>query len=567
MLSPRALAWMPSGVVWWRTEMSTRPIAGRFRELTAARPLLPARVPWWWAVLLMLTSGFTLRLAFPEPGLWWAAPIAIVVWLTALNGRGFWAGSALSLLGGVAFWLSLIHWLTLYLGPLPWAALGVLMAVYMAVAGGAIAWLMRWVPRLWPGELARLLGVPALVASIWVAREWFAMTWPYGGFSWGRIAMSQTEGLFAALLSWLGATGLSWLIVALATLAFQLLATLPTPNARRLGRFRLNPWWWLAFLAVGAAAVPLWPTQTAGDMRVLAVQGGVDASLFTDLPPGSVLAAQANATLKFRGADPDVVVWPENGADVDPLRSGASAAVLNTLSEQFDAPLLVGTITVRDDMYFNSSLLWRSPAGLIDWYDKARPVPFAEYMPDRALWRPFAPDLIDLIGRDYQAGTRSNVLDIDGVRSGVAICFDIAFDEQLASMMQGGAQIIFAQTNNADFGHTDESVQQLAIARMRALESGRVVVNISTVGSSAIIGADGRSIDELPTWTPGGMLQTVPLATGATAATIVGGPLSVLAVGFGVAGLLLALLLRLLGGAAQATRSSPRRERSQSKRS
>ena len=159
------------------------------------------------------------------------------------------------------------------------------------------------------------------------------------------------------------------------------------------------------------------------------------------------------------------------------------------------------------------------------------------------------------------------MLDIDGVRSGVAICFDIAYDEQLAAMMQGGAQIIFAQTNNADFGHTDESVQQLAIARMRALESGRVVVNISTVGSSAIIGADGRSIDELPTWTPGGMLQTVPLATGATAATIVGGPLSVLAVGFGVAGLLLALLLRLLGGAAQATRSSPRRERSQSKRS
>src|SRR3712207_7837921 len=38
---------------------------------------------------------------------------------------------------------------------------------------------------------------------------------------------------------------------------------------------------------------------------------------------------------------------------------------------------------------------------------------------------------------------------------------------------------------------TDESVQQLAMSRLRAVETGRAVVHISTVGVSALISPDG----------------------------------------------------------------------------
>ena len=47
------------------------------------------------------------------------------------------------------------------------------------------------------------------------------------------------------------------------------------------------------------------------------------------------------------------------------------------------------------------------------------------------------------------------------------------------------------QTNNATFGYTAESEQQLAISRMRAIEHGRSVVHVSTVGVSALITPDG----------------------------------------------------------------------------
>lgn len=483
-----------------------------------------ATLHWMWALGLAAIAGFTLRLAFPSPDIWAAAPVAVVIWLTVLRGRGFWMGTLISLIASLAFWLTLIHWLTLYLGPLPWAALATLMALYQAIAGGLIAFVMRWVPRLWPSAVARLVLLPTLVASIWTARESFAATWPYGGFSWGRVAMSQTSGPFAELLSWVGATGVSWIVVALSVLLFESWSLWRAQSALTRTAVLTANQRLLASLAVivGVLAIPAWSTTPDGSLRVLAVQGGADASLFSNAPAGTNLRAQITETLANAGESADVVVWPENASDLNPLAYPRVADALNTLSEQFNAPLVVGAIVPRDGQFFNTSLLWKYPEGLVDWYDKAHPVPFAEYMPDRAFWRPFAPELIDLIALDYQAGTRSNVFNLGNAKTGVAICFDITYDDHIQQMIDGGAQIIFAQTNNADFGRTDESLQQLAIARMRAFETGRPVVNISTVGTSALISGSGEITQQLPTWQPGSMVETMTLASGSTPANLLG---------------------------------------------
>ncbi|WP_218007441.1 hypothetical protein, partial [Priestia megaterium] len=36
---------------------------------------------------------------------------------------------------------------------------------------------------------------------------------PYGGFPWGRIGVSQVNGPFAEVASWVGMSGLSFLVV------------------------------------------------------------------------------------------------------------------------------------------------------------------------------------------------------------------------------------------------------------------------------------------------------------------------------------------------------------------
>ena len=102
-----------------------------------------------------------------------------------------------------------------------------------------------------------------------------------------------------------------------------------------------------------------------------------------------------------------------------------------------------------------------------------------------------------------------------------------------------GAQVIVAQTNNADFGYSEESVQQLAIARLRAIESGRTVVNISTVGVSAIIRPDGTIQSSLPAHQRGAMTQDVTLSSSSTPAMVIGRSVEVLVSALGAIGFLM----------------------------
>ncbi len=71
------------------------------------------------------------------------------------------------------------------------------------------------------------------------------------------------------------------------------------------------------------------------------------------------------------------------------------------------------------------------------------------------------------------------------------ICFEVAYDGLVRSSVAAGAQLVVVQTNNATFGHTAETYQQLAMTRLRAVETGRTVVQVATTGISAVIGPDG----------------------------------------------------------------------------
>jgi apolipoprotein N-acyltransferase len=144
------------------------------------------------------------------------------------------------------------------------------------------------------------------------------------------------------------------------------------------------------------------------------------------------------------------------------------------------------------------------------------------------------------------------VFDIDGVKVGVNICFDIVDDALLQQTAEEGAQVVFAQSNNADFGTTDESVQQLAIARVRAMEFGRSVVVVSTVATSEIIAPDGSTIDSIAPHTPGAMIDDVPLATALTPATSIAQPFGWV---FGLLGIALLLVAAITGH----TKRRPRR--------
>lgn len=463
-------------------------------------------------LLIAAASGFLLSLAYPNANIWILAPIAIFGLFWAMSGLKFWMTVLASTVFGAMFYGFHVSWMTLYLGPIPWAGL-----VFAMTCGFTLAGALHFISnKFLAADKSSAIYIwlwPLVNASIWILRESIMNVFPYGGFPWGRVGLSQSMSPLAELASWLGITGISFFIVWLSAYVYALI------SSRRMN---------LKLLAVPVATIlvavliPTWPVIYGDSIRVLAVQGNANARLDSRDPPGTVLGNHFQTTLSYQNEQIDVVIWPENASDIDPLRSSQAASVLDTVSGWFNAPLLTGTITKRDDLFYNTSIKWESGKKATDFYDKKAPVPFAEYMPNREFYSLLAPDLVALVTRDYQFGQTDANFDISGHNLGITICFDIAHDWQIRDLIATGAEIIVVQSNNADFGKTEQGNQQLAIARLQAIQSGRAVIHISTVGYSAIISPDGTTIDSLTPFEAGAMLADVPTASGLTPAIALG---------------------------------------------
>ena len=170
--------------------------------------------------------------------------------------------------------------------------------------------------------------------------------------------------------------------------------------------------------------------------------------------------------------------------------------------------------------------MYRPGEGLVQRYVKQHPVPFAEYIPHRQFYRLFS-SAVDLLQVEQAAGTEPGIFVVDTasgepIRAGATICFEVAYDELVRTNVQEGANLLLVQTNNATFGYTAESEQQLAISRLRAIEHGRSVVHISTVGVSGLIRPDGTVPETTALFTAAALTDDLPLRSARTLATILG---------------------------------------------
>jgi len=106
---------------------------------------------------------------------------------------------------------------------------------------------------------------------------------------------------------------------------------------------------------------------------------------------------------------------------------------------------------------------------------------------------------------------------------GDVICFEVAYDSLVRSSVLAGAQLLVVQTNNATFGHTAETYQQLAMSQLRAVETGRTVLQVATTGMSAVITPDGTIQQQSgKLYTAADIVASVPLHTRITLATRLG---------------------------------------------
>lgn len=465
----------------------------------------------------MIGFGAVSGLAYPRFEFWPTIFISVagITWL--LRRRSITASLTLGFLGGAAFYVSQIYWISQYLGPAPLIGLATLEAAIFAA--GALAITLTW--RLldsWNSRLAPWL-TPVALANVWLLREWVSTNFPYGGFPWARLGMSQSNSAFANFAYVGGIPLISWVVAFISATLIMVLSSARMRSVRA-SLLKLTP---VAVLTLVAVLIHPSVAPESGSLRIAAVQGNANAGLFANPVPGSILQkhlrASALITKDSTAPKPQLVVWPENSVDVNPAANATAAIELDRLvTEQLGVPLILGTIVERGGEYFNQSQLWMPGRGAVDYYDKKRPVPFAEYVPDRDFWYALAPDLIGLISHGYSFGTRDGIYDVAATKVGVNICFEIAIDEINRDLVAGGAAVLVSQTNNSDFGHSDETYQQAAIAKLRAIETGRVVVNDSTVGVTVAFAPDGSIIKQLKPFEPGVIEFDAPLRTSLTPA-------------------------------------------------
>lgn len=517
------------------------------------RKAVLARLP---QLSVTVSAGLLLWASFPALNWWWAAAVAfgLLTWVltrpatTAIGGLGY------GFLFGLVFYLPLLPWISGLVGALPWLALAAVCAVFPAVFG------LLAVP------VSRLPGWPLWLALLWTAQEWAKSVFPFGGFPWGIVGFSQASGPLLPLAAVGGVPLLSTAVVLLGcsatAIGIQIVRGLRSERPAEAAAAPpavLLPG--ICIAVVLLACVAVWPgVRRSGlgagsepTINVAVVQGNVPRlGLDFNAQRREVLDYHVRETRRLaddiragRAIQPRLVIWPENSSDIDPLVNIDAGQQITEAARAVGAPILVGT--VRDapgwapdnPVAMNSVVVWDPVAGPGDYHDKRIVQPFGEYLP----WRGFFRHLSGYADRAgyFVAGHGNGVVRAAGVPVGVATCWEVIFDRAARDAVLAGAQLLAVPTNNATFNQT-MSEQQLAFAKVRAVEHDRYVVVAGTTGISAVVAPDGRELARTEFFEPAYLDAPVRLKTALTPATRWGPVVQWLLVGAGAASIIAAIL-------------------------
>ncbi len=500
-----------------------------------------------------IVAGVLLCLSFPPFGWWYLGflAFALLAWVLTRETTTVLGGFGYGFLFGAAFYLPLLPWVGAFVGPFPWIGLSLAEAVFPALFGTAAV------------VVRRLPGWPLWFAGLWAAQEWLKSTVPFGGFPWGVVAYGQTESPLRSIAQLGGAPLLSFAVVlvgfSLAAMVFEVIQWWRRDDAQTTPPAVVVPG--LCISAVLLATALTWPHVRqsglgAGDehsVTVAVVQGNVPRlGLDFNAQRRAVLDNHVRETLRLaedvragRAPRPMFVVWPENSSDIDPLANPDAHELISSAAAAIDAPILVGAVveapgaTAEEPTTTNSVIVWNPESGPGERHDKQIVQPFGEYLPWRGFFRNFS-EYADRAGY-FVPGDGTGVVHPAGVPVGVATCWEVIFDRAPRESVRNGAQLLVVPSNNATFTES-MSEQQLAFARLRAVEHDRYVVVAGTTGISAIISPDGRELARTAFYEPAYLDSAVRLKSQLTAATRFGPLVEGLLIALGVGSLIVAML-------------------------
>jgi len=466
---------------------------------TLSLPRLPSRLG---SSLGAVVGGLCLAASVPPWGWWPLAFVGVAIWDRLLAGAPARSRFLRSWLLAIAWFAPAMLWMYDLTAPgYPVAVL--VFGAYVGVAGLAV-------PGRATASWVRWLAVPGAFTLAEAAR-W---TFPFGGVPLATTAMSQAAAPLGQVARVLCAIGVVFFV--------------------GVGGVALSAAWernWRWAGGALAACVLAWTVgvvapsgHDVGTIEVAIVQGGGPQRTRAETTdPRQVFLRHLEATSKVV-APVDLVVWPENVVDVEgPISDSREGAELQQLAARLHTTLIAGvTEGIDASTFVNASVAYLPDGTEGERYEKVRRVPFGEYVPLRGLIESIAGEGAGLPKRDAKAGTGPAVLHTPVGTLGVAISWEIFFTNRGRDASLHGSQILLNPTNGSSYWLTQVQTQQVASSRLRAIESGRWVLQAAPTGFSAIVDPDGRVLARTDIGEEAVLQDVVSLRDGDTIATVIG---------------------------------------------
>jgi apolipoprotein N-acyltransferase len=434
-------------------------------------------------------AGATAVLGFGPVGIYPLLLIALALlahlWMRAAQQQAFWLGGCFGL-GLFAAGASWIYISLSQFGGMPAALAGIITVLFcllLALFPAGAGWLQARIPA---GDAMRAL---LLIPAAWTLFEWLR-GWIFTGFPWLSVGYAGTGWPMQGYAPLAGLYGASFLSLVLAGCI---------PRAVRGTRKLPFAIVFLVILGLGEALRSIaWTVPQAKPFSAALLQGNIEQQLKFQ-PERYARILETYAALA-EGSSARLIVLPETAIPrfqdrVDP----AYFARLEAAAKRNGGDLLFGIpYHAGQAQYYNSVLsIGVSPRQA---YHKAHLVPFGEFMPIGFHWVLRA---LDIPLADFSAGAAEQPpLAVAGERVAVNICYEDSFGMEIARAAADATLLVNA-SNVAWFGDSLAPGQHLQIARLRAIETGRMHLAATNTGISAAIDRDGRVLARLPQFTEG----------------------------------------------------------------
>ena len=89
------------------------------------------------------------------------------------------------------------------------------------------------------------------------------------------------------------------------------------------------------------------------------------------------------------------------------------------------------------------------------------------------------------------------LLQAQGIKIAPFVCYEITYPNEVIPYSKG-SQLLVTVNDDSWFGDSFAQPQQIQMAKMRAIETGRPILYVSNTGITAIIGTHGKIVRQIP---------------------------------------------------------------------